>query len=69
MKLSNLLSHITPLEVLGNTEVEVSQLTQDSREATQGGLFFAVKGSSSDGHTFIPQVIACGVKVIVPWHT
>ena len=31
MKLSNLLSHITPLEVLGNTEVEVSQLTQDSR--------------------------------------
>ena len=65
MKLSNLLSHITPLEVLGNTEVEVSQLTQDSREATQGGLFFAVKGSSSDGHTFIPQVIARGVKVIV----
>lgn len=65
MKLSNLLSHITPLEVLGNTEVEVSQLTQDSREATQGGLFFAIKGSSSDGHTFIPQVIARGVKVIV----
>ncbi len=44
---------------------EVTSICFDSRKAEKGGLFVAVKGTTSDGHQFIPKVISAGVKVIV----
>lgn len=45
--------------------VEVKGLTMDSRNADEGFLFVAVKGSTADGHVFIPQVLEKGATVIV----
>jgi UDP-N-acetylmuramoyl-L-alanyl-D-glutamate--2,6-diaminopimelate ligase len=37
----------------------------DSRRVSPGDIFVAVKGTSADGHDFIPQVITKGAKYIV----
>lgn len=63
--LSELLKHIEVLTISGNPEVMVSALTIDSRKVAEGMLFFAQKGTITDGHKFIPQVIEAGAAVIV----
>lgn len=63
--LQELLGNIKTLQVIGNNDVEVRGLIIDSRKAENGSLFFAQKGTQTDGHTFIPQVINAGAKVIV----
>ncbi len=54
--LSHLLSAITPLEIKGNSEREILSLTSDSRQASAGSMFVAVRGVTVDGHSFIPNV-------------
>lgn len=44
---------------------EVEALCNDSRKATRGAIFFAIRGTNSDGHSYIPQVIEQGTEVIV----
>ncbi len=52
-------------QVIGNNQLTVSKLTYDSREANDGCMFFAIKGTQVDGHSFIAQVIEKGAKIIV----
>ncbi|WP_258103546.1 UDP-N-acetylmuramoyl-L-alanyl-D-glutamate--2,6-diaminopimelate ligase [Marinoscillum sp. MHG1-6] len=66
MKLmKDILYGVSLLEVHGDREIEVSSLTFDSRKVEKGSMFFAIKGLSSDGHTFIPKAIENGATVIV----
>jgi UDP-N-acetylmuramoyl-L-alanyl-D-glutamate--2,6-diaminopimelate ligase len=60
-----LIQNTTVTEVIGDTQLTVLHLTYDSRAAGEGSLFFAVKGTQADGHTFIPSVIEKGVAAIV----
>lgn len=60
-----LLSGITVVERKGAAVSEVSGVESDSRQVKPGYLFVAVRGVSVDGHTFIPQAMAQGAKVIV----
>lgn len=60
-----LLSGITVVERKGAAVSEVSGVESDSRQVKPGYLFVAVRGASVDGHTFIPQAMAQGAKVIV----
>lgn len=53
------------VKVIGNDKVAVERLVFDSRIAKTGDLFVAQKGWSSDGHQYIPMVIAAGVKCIL----
>lgn len=43
----------------------VSQLCDDSREACQGSLFFAIRGVNSDGHHYITKAIELGATAVV----
>jgi UDP-N-acetylmuramoyl-L-alanyl-D-glutamate--2,6-diaminopimelate ligase len=53
------------VSITGNTDVVVLSICQDSRVSGKGDVFVAIKGTLSDGHKYIPQVIEQGTRVIV----
>ena len=53
------------VEVIGSTDISVASVSFDSRKAEKGTLFVAIKGTQSDGHKFIEQVVAAGAASIV----
>lgn len=64
-KLKDILYKSGLLEVTGSTDISISSVCFDSRKAEKGGLFVAVKGTQSDGHQFIDQVISAGVVAVI----
>ncbi|WP_346694942.1 UDP-N-acetylmuramoyl-L-alanyl-D-glutamate--2,6-diaminopimelate ligase [Barnesiella viscericola] len=64
-KVEELLSEIVVTERKGAVVNEVSGVESDSRQVKADYLFVAVRGVSVDGHTFIPQAIAQGARVVV----
>ena len=50
MKLKDILTNCNLLEIVGEKDVDVADITFDSRKVGQGTLFFAVKGTQVDGH-------------------
>ncbi len=65
MNLLELLNRISSVETHGTTNREVSELVFDSRKTTKDALYVAVKGSVSDGHSFINSAIEKGATTIV----
>lgn len=65
MRLNDLLEAIEPLQIIGDTDYLVENIVFDSRIASESSLFVAVVGTSVDGHSFIPNVIEQGCKMIV----
>ena len=63
--LSQLLSAIPVLEIIGSTNKIITQLVSDSRKVSTGSMFVAVRGTQVDGHTFIPVLQYSGVAAIV----
>ena len=63
--LSQLLSAIPVIEVIGSDDKQITDLVSDSRRVTTGALFVAVRGTQVDGHTFIPLLQYSGVAAIV----
>jgi UDP-N-acetylmuramoyl-L-alanyl-D-glutamate--2,6-diaminopimelate ligase len=53
------------LEMVGTGNPEISALTFDSRQAADGYIFVAMRGTKVDGHTFIPKATAAGCKAVV----
>ena len=65
MKLKELLHAIPVLQVVGSLEVEVDDVTFDSRQVQQGTLFVAIKGVHTDGHLYLSKAIENSVSVLV----
>ncbi|MBR1711885.1 MAG: UDP-N-acetylmuramoyl-L-alanyl-D-glutamate--2,6-diaminopimelate ligase [Alloprevotella sp.] len=65
MKLSEVLEQIRPVAVCGTTDVEITGVEIDSRQVKPGNLFVAVKGTQTDGHTFIPKAVAAGAVAVL----
>lgn len=57
MKLSNIFEKAP--------NIEIGELTTDSRVKTKNGMFFCLDGLSTNGHRFIPQAIKNGAICIV----
>lgn len=49
----------------GAPDVEISQISSDSRMPMKNALFFCIKGIRDDGHQFIRNAIENGAKAIV----
>ncbi len=51
----------------GDTHTEVRHLLTDSRQFTSpaGTVFFAIRGGQHDGHTYLPDLYARGVRLFV----
>jgi len=63
--LSDILYKCELQTIVGSTDIEVCQITMDSRSVEQGALFIAVVGLNSDGHNFIFKAIEAGARCIV----
>ena len=64
-KISEILQN-TPVKALqGDGSVMVGGLVYDSRAVKPGDCFFAVPGTQSDGHDYIPAAVTKGAAVIV----
>src|SRR6188768_1319197 len=55
--------HITSTS--GSMNIEVKGICFDSRKVQPGFLFVAVRGTQSDGHTFIDKAASSGAVAIV----
>lgn len=65
MKLNKLVQHINAQQTIGNSNVDITSLTFDSRKVSVGSLFFALKGETTDGHNFIADVVTKGASAVV----
>jgi len=63
--LKDILYKVAILEVHGTTNVEVSDISFDSRSVIEGGVYVAQKGLKVDGHDFIEGAIAKGAVAII----
>jgi UDP-N-acetylmuramoyl-L-alanyl-D-glutamate--2,6-diaminopimelate ligase len=73
IQLSDIIAQTATVQVTGPTSIKVSGLQFDSRLVMPGNLFFAVRGTASDGHDFIGMALEKGATAIVceqlPSHT
>ena len=65
MRLSHLLSSIITEEVIGSDDIDITGITADSRQCTDGSLFVAVRGVNVDGHEYISQAVNNGATAVV----
>lgn len=63
--LRDILDKANVLEVLGSVDIEIHSLKFDSRTVERGCLYFAIKGTASDGHQFIPDAVKSGAVAVV----
>ncbi len=63
--LKDILYGVSIQSVLGDTSIEVSELTFDSRKAKKGSVFFAIKGTQVDGHDYIQSAIDNGCQTFI----
>ncbi|MCA9471810.1 MAG: UDP-N-acetylmuramoyl-L-alanyl-D-glutamate--2,6-diaminopimelate ligase [Nitrospirales bacterium] len=65
MTIAELIQPLHPLDVHGDLDREVLDVTDDSRRVRQGSLFVAVRGTQVDGHEFARQACLDGAVGVV----
>ena len=65
LPLFSLLTDVTVLAQHGPTDVSITTLTLDSREAGPGVAFCALRGTTTDGHKFIETAAGQGLAAVV----
>ncbi len=65
MKLTEILNVIKTTTVIGNTDIDITNVNIDSRRIAAGHLFIAMKGTQTDGHQYIGKAISQGARAIL----
>lgn len=65
MKLNELLNGCKTLCIVGETDIDINGVNIDSRQIKPGHLFIALKGTQTDGHTYIGKAIELGAAAIL----
>jgi UDP-N-acetylmuramoyl-L-alanyl-D-glutamate--2,6-diaminopimelate ligase len=63
--LQDILYKVHLKQVHGSTAITVTGIELDSRKATAGSVFVAIRGAQSDGHGFIDKAISLGAIAVV----
>lgn len=63
--LKDILQQLKLIRTIGDTDQEISALCIDSRNVSGGSVFFAIRGSQSNGHDYINKAILSGATAIV----
>ncbi|MEP6863648.1 MAG: UDP-N-acetylmuramoyl-L-alanyl-D-glutamate--2,6-diaminopimelate ligase [Deltaproteobacteria bacterium] len=65
MKLRQLIEVLPGARLIGDGEVEVRAVHEDSRQVGPGDVFVAVRGLTSDGHSFIASAVEHGAVAVI----
>jgi UDP-N-acetylmuramoyl-L-alanyl-D-glutamate--2,6-diaminopimelate ligase len=65
MLLGKLIGNLSISGCTGSIDIPISGIQFDSRKVMAGNLFFAVRGTTSDGHDFISTAIENGASAVV----
>ena len=65
MNLQEILYKVNITKVVGVTNVDVSDISFDSRKIKVSSLFVAIQGTISDGHDYIESAIESGVVAVI----
>ena len=65
MLLNKLLKAIQPVQVTGESDIEITGINIDSRLVEAGQLFMAMRGTQTDGHAYIPAAIEKGAVAVL----
>ena len=65
MRLSELKSVLDEVKVLGDPNVEITDITYDSRKAAAGTIFVALVGATVDGHRYADAAVEAGASALV----
>jgi len=65
MQLKDILYGVHLTAVSGTTSCDITSVRFDSREVKKGDAFVAIKGTVTDGHTYIDAVVAAGARAII----
>lgn len=65
LQLKDILIGVETLQVVGDASVEINALQIDSRKVVKGDVFFAIRGTQTDGHNYISKAIELGAATVV----
>ena len=65
MKLRELLTGIAVLTATADLDMEITDVSYDSRTTKPGDLFVAMTGFAADGHAFIGKAAAAGAAAVL----
>lgn len=65
MRLEDIIRNTGVIEILGDSSLEIRDITSDSRQAREGSLFIAVRGYASDGHDYIASAVKGGAVAVI----
>ena len=63
--LSDILTSLDVVELVGQADIDLTGVNSDSRKVESGNLFVATRGTQVDGHDYISSAIEKGAKAIV----
>ena len=65
--LGTLAASVAEARLDGPEDVDVLDVTHDSRRVSPGSLFVAVRGSSDDGNAYVDQALSRGAVAGPAW--
>ncbi len=68
MTIDRLIKRVEYKEVQGSLSTDITHLTFDSRTASTGSCFFAIEGTTVDGHNYIASAVEKGAEMVVCNH-
>ena len=64
MKLSKIIQEIDVIEIVGKTDIEISEIVIDSKSVVINSLFVCLSGQKFDGHDFLAQAVQSGAEAL-----
>ena len=65
MKIKDIIVNCNLLELVGDKDLDITKVSFDSRQVEPGTLFFAIRGTQTDGHDFIDKAVEQGASAII----
>ena len=65
MKLNGVFEYYSPLGIIGDSNVDITNIATHSKTIKPGGLFFAIKGEKTDGCKFVQDAVKNGAVAVV----